>query len=147
MDIYSVLQVVAGLAFFLYGMSVMSSSLEKMAGGSLELTLKKVTSNKLLSFLLGVLITAGDAMTVLQRQGLATGGNRQADRPQQQKRSKGGEPKGESPAGRAGLKHCTFLLKTAVRKTPLRAGKTTEYSLLYNVLGKRARIKMGNGIK
>ena len=57
MDIYSVLQVVAGLAFFLYGMSVMSSSLEKMAGGSLELTLKKVTSNKLLSFLLGVLIT------------------------------------------------------------------------------------------
>ena len=42
MDIYSILQVVAGLAFFLYGMSVMSSSLEKMAGGSLELTLKKV---------------------------------------------------------------------------------------------------------
>ena len=57
MDIYSILQVVAGLAFFLYGMSVMSSSLEKMAGGSLELTLKKVTSNKLLSFLLGALIT------------------------------------------------------------------------------------------
>ena len=57
MDIYSVLQVVAGLAFFLYGMSVMSSSLEKMAGGSLELTMKKVTSNKWLSFLLGMLIT------------------------------------------------------------------------------------------
>ena len=57
MDIYSFLQVVAGLAFFLYGMSVMSSSLEKMAGGALELTLKKVTSNKLLSFLLGMLIT------------------------------------------------------------------------------------------
>ena len=57
MDIYSVLQVVAGLAFFLYGMSVMSSSLEKMAGGSLELTMKKVTSNKALSFLLGMIIT------------------------------------------------------------------------------------------
>ena len=57
MDIYSVLQVIAGLAFFLYGMSVMSSSLEKMAGGSLELTMKKVTSNKWLSFLLGMLIT------------------------------------------------------------------------------------------
>ncbi len=57
MDIYSVLQLLAGLAFFLYGMSVMSSSLEKMAGGSLELTLKKVTSNKLLSFLLGAIIT------------------------------------------------------------------------------------------
>ncbi|MBQ4253182.1 MAG: Na/Pi cotransporter family protein, partial [Erysipelotrichaceae bacterium] len=57
MDIYSALQIMAGLAFFLYGMSVMSSSLEKMAGGSLELTLKKVTSNKLLSFLLGMIIT------------------------------------------------------------------------------------------
>ncbi|MCR5066597.1 MAG: Na/Pi cotransporter family protein, partial [Erysipelotrichaceae bacterium] len=57
MDIYSALQIMAGLAFFLYGMSVMSSSLEKMAGGSLELTLKKVTSNKFLSFLLGMLIT------------------------------------------------------------------------------------------
>ena len=57
MNIYSVLQVIAGLAFFLYGMSVMSSSLEKMAGGSLELTMKKVTSNKWLSFLLGMLIT------------------------------------------------------------------------------------------
>ena len=57
MDIYSALQIMAGLAFFLYGMSVMSSSLEKMAGGSLELTLKKVTSNRLLSFLLGMIIT------------------------------------------------------------------------------------------
>ncbi|MBO4537414.1 MAG: Na/Pi cotransporter family protein, partial [Erysipelotrichaceae bacterium] len=57
MDIYSALQIMAGLAFFLYGMNVMSSSLEKMAGGSLELTLKKVTSNKLLSFLLGAIIT------------------------------------------------------------------------------------------
>ncbi|MBR0229950.1 MAG: Na/Pi cotransporter family protein [Erysipelotrichaceae bacterium] len=57
MDIYSVLQVLAGLAFFLYGMSVMSSSLEKMAGGALEQSMKKVTSNPLLSFLLGALIT------------------------------------------------------------------------------------------
>ncbi len=57
MDIYSFLQVLVGLAFFLYGMSVMSSSLEKMAGGSLEVTMKKVTSNKWLSFLLGMLIT------------------------------------------------------------------------------------------
>ncbi len=57
MDIYSVLQVLAGLAFFLYGMSVMSSSLEKMAGGALEKSMKKVTSNPLLSFLLGALIT------------------------------------------------------------------------------------------
>ena len=57
MDIYSFLQVLAGLAFFLYGMNVMSSSLERMAGGSLETTMKKVTSNPILSFLLGALIT------------------------------------------------------------------------------------------
>ena len=57
MNIYSFLQVLAGLAFFLYGMSVMSGSLERMAGGKLESTMKKVTSNPALSFLLGALIT------------------------------------------------------------------------------------------
>ncbi len=57
MDLYSLLQVVAGLSFFLYGMSVMSSSLEKMAGGKLETAMKKLTSNKLMSFLLGAAIT------------------------------------------------------------------------------------------
>ena len=57
MDINSILQVLVGLAFFLYGMSVMSSSLEKMAGGKLETSMKKVTSNPLMSFLLGALIT------------------------------------------------------------------------------------------
>lgn len=57
MDIYSFLQILVGLAFFLFGMQVMSSSLEKMAGGSLETTMRKVTSNKWLSFLLGLLIT------------------------------------------------------------------------------------------
>ncbi|MBR2826732.1 MAG: Na/Pi cotransporter family protein [Erysipelotrichaceae bacterium] len=57
MDIYSFLQILVGLAFFLFGMQVMSSSLEKMAGGSLETTMRKVTSNKWLSFLLGMLIT------------------------------------------------------------------------------------------
>ena len=36
---------VGGLAFFLYGMSAMSGGLEKMAGGGLERTMKKVTSN------------------------------------------------------------------------------------------------------
>ena len=35
----------------------MSSSLEKMAGGKLETAMKKLTSNKLMSFLLGAAIT------------------------------------------------------------------------------------------
>ncbi len=49
--------VIGGLAFFLYGMGVMSSGLEKMAGGKLEQALKKLTSNTWLSLLLGTVIT------------------------------------------------------------------------------------------
>jgi phosphate:Na+ symporter len=65
----SVLMMLAGLAFFLFGMNVMSSSLEKMAGGKLETTLKKVTSRPLMGFLLGAGITiamqSSSAMTVM----------------------------------------------------------------------------------
>lgn len=60
---------VGGLAFFLYGMSIMSSGLEQMAGGGLERTMKKVTSNDLLGFFLGagitVAIQSSSAMTVM----------------------------------------------------------------------------------
>ena len=51
------IMVIGGLAFFLYGMSVMSSGLEKMAGGRMEQALKKLTSNWWLSLLLGTGIT------------------------------------------------------------------------------------------
>ncbi len=64
-----VLPLFAGLAFFLYGMSVMSDSLEKMAGGKMEKTLKKMTSNPLKALFLGMGITAviqsSSAMTVM----------------------------------------------------------------------------------
>ncbi len=60
---------VGGLAFFLYGMSTMSSGLEQMAGGGLERTMKKVTSNDFLGFFLGagitVAIQSSSAMTVM----------------------------------------------------------------------------------
>ena len=46
MDIFSVITLLGGLAFFLYGMNVMSSGLEKVVGGKLEIVLKKMTSNK-----------------------------------------------------------------------------------------------------
>ena len=36
MDIYSILTLIGGLAFFLYGISIMSSGLEKIAGSKLE---------------------------------------------------------------------------------------------------------------
>ncbi len=62
-------QLVGGLAFFLYGMSVMSSGLSKLAGGSLERTLKKTTSNRFLAMGLGAGITiaiqSSSAMTVM----------------------------------------------------------------------------------
>ena len=57
MTVYDVLKLIAGLAFFLFGMNVMSSSLEKIAGGKLEHILKKVTANPIVSMLLGALIT------------------------------------------------------------------------------------------
>ena len=45
MDIFALLRLVLGLAFFLFGMNVMSSNLEKMAGGKLEQLLKKRLEN------------------------------------------------------------------------------------------------------
>lgn len=69
MDIFSVFTLCGGLAFFLYGMSVMSSGLEKVAGGKLEQMLKKMTSNTFKSLLLGAGITiaiqSSSAMTVM----------------------------------------------------------------------------------
>ena len=55
--VLAVIMVIGGLAFFLYGMNVMSSGLEKMAGGKLEQALKKLTSNMWLSLFLGTFIT------------------------------------------------------------------------------------------
>ena len=49
--------IIGGLVFFLFGMNVMSGSLEKMAGGKLETSLKKMTSNPFISILLGAAIT------------------------------------------------------------------------------------------
>ena len=69
MSIFSVFSLLGGLAFFLYGMTTMSSSLEKMAGGKLEGGLRKVTSNKLKSLLFGAGITiavqSSSAVTVM----------------------------------------------------------------------------------
>lgn len=69
MGIVSVVTLFGGLAFFLYGMNVMSSGLEKLTGGRLELLLKKMTSNMLLSLALGAGITiaiqSSSALTVM----------------------------------------------------------------------------------
>ena len=69
MDIFSLFTLCGGLAFFLYGMSVMSTGLEKVAGGKLEQMLKMMTDNPIKSLLLGAGITiaiqSSSAMTVM----------------------------------------------------------------------------------
>ncbi len=47
-----------GLAFFLYGMNLMTSGLERMAGGKLESILKSASSNKVKGMALGCGVTA-----------------------------------------------------------------------------------------
>ena len=69
MDIFSIFTLAGGLAFFLYGMNVMSCGLEKVAGGRLEKMLKSLTSNPLKSLALGAGITiaiqSSSALTVM----------------------------------------------------------------------------------
>ncbi len=68
-DIFCILQLLGGLAFFLYGIYIMSMGLEKIAGGKLERILKTMTSNPAKGLLLGTGITAliqsSSAVTVM----------------------------------------------------------------------------------
>ena len=56
--IVSLVILLGGLAFFLYGMNIMSTGLERMAGGKLETILKKASSNKFKGMALGCGVTA-----------------------------------------------------------------------------------------
>lgn len=68
-SIFNIFTMLGGLAFFLYGMNVMSTGLEKLTGGKLEIALKKMTSNKFMAILLGMIVTiaiqSSSAMTVM----------------------------------------------------------------------------------
>ncbi len=67
--VFAIIELLGGLAFFLYGMNVMSSGLEKMAKGKLEKTLITVTSKKFLALIFGAAITiaiqSSSALTVM----------------------------------------------------------------------------------
>lgn len=67
--IINIIMLFGGLAFFLYGMNVMSSGLEKIAGGKLESALSKMTNNLFTSMALGGIITiaiqSSSALTVM----------------------------------------------------------------------------------
>ena len=57
MDVFAVLNLIGGLALFLFGMNTMGDGLEKLSGGKLEKLLEKITSNKFKGFLVGALVT------------------------------------------------------------------------------------------
>ena len=69
MDIFSIFTLCGGLAFFLYGITIMSAGLEKIAGGRLERILKKMTENPIKALIFGAGITAAvqssSAVTVM----------------------------------------------------------------------------------
>ncbi len=69
MDLFDFLTLIGGLAFFLYGMNVLSEGLERLAGGKLENILRSMTSNPFKALLLGTGVTAliqsSSAVTVM----------------------------------------------------------------------------------
>ena len=58
LNIFGFFSLFGGLALFLYGMSVLGGSLEKVSGGRLEHILEKLTDNLIKGVLLGLLVTA-----------------------------------------------------------------------------------------
>lgn len=58
MDYTNILALLGGLSIFLYGMSMMGSSLEKFAGNRLKGILTSLTSSRIKGFLLGLGVTA-----------------------------------------------------------------------------------------
>ena len=90
--LFMILQLLCGLAIFLYGMDVMGDALKKAAGTRLKTLLGKMTSNPINGFLLGLAVTAviqsssattvmvvgfvnSGTMTLLQSVGVILGAN------------------------------------------------------------------------
>ncbi len=57
MGIFEILELVCGLALFLFGMNAMSDGLEKCAGSKMKNILASMTSNPVKGFLLGLVVT------------------------------------------------------------------------------------------
>ncbi len=58
MDPSIILSMAGGLGLFLYGMRIMSESIEKVAGAKLRSTLERLTTNRFTGILVGMLFTA-----------------------------------------------------------------------------------------
>ena len=58
MNIFSILQLLGGLAMFLYGMRQMGDGLKESSSGTLKRVMESVTNNPVKAFLLGLAVTA-----------------------------------------------------------------------------------------
>ena len=58
MNIFSILQLLGGLAMFLYGMRIMGDGLKESSSGTLKRVMESVTNNPVKAFLLGLAVTA-----------------------------------------------------------------------------------------
>lgn len=58
MDIFDLLTMIGGLSLFLFGMNIMGQALERRAGGQLRTLLGKLTANRAMGMLTGLLVTA-----------------------------------------------------------------------------------------
>ena len=58
MSFFSILTIFAGLTLFLYGMSLMGTGLERVAGRKLESVIEKATSRPIKGVLIGAAVTA-----------------------------------------------------------------------------------------
>ncbi|NLB62357.1 MAG: Na/Pi cotransporter family protein, partial [Clostridiales bacterium] len=69
MDLFDIITLLGGLSFFMYGMNLLSTSLEKISSGKLERSLKRLTSNIVSSMALGAGLTiamqSSTALTVM----------------------------------------------------------------------------------
>ena len=77
MTVMSVITLCGGIGLFLYGMKLLSSSLERIAGAGLEKTLEKLTSNRLKGVALGAVVTAAiqsSAATAIMAVGFVNAG-------------------------------------------------------------------------
>ena len=57
-SIFNIINLIGGLAIFLFGMTLMGEALERRAGNQLKNVLSKLTTNKYKGFLLGLIVTA-----------------------------------------------------------------------------------------
>ena len=68
-DVLSIVQMIGGLALFIYGMTTMGKGLERAAGSKLEKTLEKMTGNVFTALIMGMVVTmviqSSSATTVL----------------------------------------------------------------------------------